>query len=277
VHLDEWLESRGGVARRSDALAAGFSARAVRRAETLGRWWIASPHADPELAWAARLNVRIACVSAARRLGIAVLTPPAQPHASVAANAGRPAIPGVVLHRTRQIRPVRGLVESLPDLLSHVSTCLPWLEALVIWESALAKGRISATTLRRIPWPHLAARRLAATASAHSESPLETVLADGLRRRGIAFRQQVPLLGHRVDFLIGGLVVQTDGHEFHSSPNDRRRDMEHDARLLLDGRGVLRFDTRHVLGGLERTLDVIDEAVLAHGGQTNRRAGGESP
>jgi len=257
-----WLDGRGGVAHRSEAVRAGFGRRAQAMARTLGRWWLASPGADPLLVRAAELNARIACVSAAARHGLAVLREPRLLHVSTSPNSDHPASPGLRIHRSRRLAPVPKhlLVESPPDMLAHVAECLPRVDALVVWESALRKRLLTQSTLRSIPWRRAAARALSTEASPLSDSLLETVLADGLRRRGIPFRQQVPIGGHRVDFLVCERVVaQTDGIEFHSRPEDRRRDIEHDARLLLDGVGVLRFDSHHVLERLEETLDRVLE------------------
>ncbi|MBO9578749.1 MAG: DUF559 domain-containing protein [Microbacteriaceae bacterium] len=263
MDLVTWLDARGGVAHRSEVRAAGFGRRAEQATRTLGRWWVASPAALPLLAAAATRNGRVACVSAAKHRGLAVLHDPGLRHLVVAPNAHRAVGPRECLHWGRPLVPSpRGaLVESVPDMLAHVATCLPRLDALVIWESALRKHLLTAASLRSIDWPSARARELATAASALSDSVLETVLADGLRRRGIPFVQQVPLGGHRVDFLVdGAVVVQTDGWEFHSDPSARRRDLEHDARLLLDGVPVLRFDKVHVLERLGATLDTIDEA-----------------
>jgi len=264
MDLVRWLDDRGGVAHRSEAIRAGYSRRAQREARTLGRWWLASPQADPRLARAAERNARLACISAAAHRRLALLTPPRLLHLAVRPNADTPPAADLRLHRTIAFSavPRHALVEGVPDMLAHIAGCLPYLDALVVWESALHTRLVTASTLRAIPLRREVARALAAEASALSESILETVLAHGLRRRGIEFRQQVPLAGHRVDFHVGtSLVVQTDGYEFHSDRMSRRRDIEHDARLHLDGFGVLRFDHHHVLERLETVLDRIEEAV----------------
>lgn len=149
--------------------------------------------------------------------------------------------PGVRLHRSAPIVPARGGVESVPDMLAHVARCLPELEALVVWESALHHRLVSRRQLERIRWRGPVPRRLASIASDQSESVLETLALHRLRALGLPVRQQVLLRGHRVDLLIDDrLVVQVDGFQFHTA-GQRRADIEHDALLELDGRRVLRF------------------------------------
>ena len=43
--------------------------------------------------------------------------------------------------------------------LAHVAECLPRLEALIVWESALRHGRASVTGLRRVAWSGRQARK----------------------------------------------------------------------------------------------------------------------
>src|SRR5690606_36523328 len=134
-------------------------------------------------------------------------------HSSAAAGSG------LRWHRGRLLGPriPHALVVSEVDALAHVAACLPRIEALIVWESALRHGRASRTGLQRVNWTGRQARRLAAEASSSSDSLLETIALHGLRDRGLPVRQQVKLLGHRVDFLVGtSLVLQTDGFEYHA-------------------------------------------------------------
>ena len=64
---------------------------------------------------------------------------------------------------------------------------------------------------------------------------------------GVHAVQQVPLLGHEVDLLIGQrLVIQLDGFAYHQAAQ-RRADIAHDRRLRLAGYTVLRFDYIEVM------------------------------
>lgn len=85
-----------------------------------------------------------------------------------------------------------------------------------------------------------------------------------MRHIGRQLRPQALIAGHRVDLLIDDwLVVQVDGHAFHSSAAERGRDVAHDAELTLRGYQVLRFTYAQVVhewASVERT---IRRALLA--------------
>ena len=67
---------------------------------------------------------------------------------------------------------------------------------------------------------------------------------DPARRATGAARPTSTLAGYEVDFLWAEphLVVEVDGHPFHSARPDRRRDLRRDARLGELGYAVLRLD-----------------------------------
>ena len=264
MDVTTWLEARGGIAPRADAIAAGFSADALRRsaARVLARRWLATETAPVVLVAAATRRARITCVTAAKQWGLSVLAAPQELHLWADAHASVTGEPGLRLHRARRLAPVSGLAVSSIDMLAHVATCLPRTDALVIWESALRKRLVSAAELPRILWRSRAGRELASAASAQSDSVLETVLPHALRGLGLPVRQQVAIAGHRVDFLVGErLVIQTDGFEHHSDPEQRRADLEHDARLMLDGYRVIRLTYADVMADLPRTLDLVRRLV----------------
>lgn len=264
MDLATWLRARGGIASRAEAIAAGFRPGAMRPAgvRVVARRWLTTEAAPPLLVAAAMRRARITCATAAAHWELSVLTRPRETHLSVGSHTSVTAEPGVRLHRARLLAPARDLAVSSIDMLAHVATCLPRVDALVIWESALRKRLISPAELTRIPWPSRAGRELASAASAQSDSVLETVLLHALRELGIPVRQQVRLAGHRVDFLVGErLVIQTDGFEHHSDPVQRRSDLEHDARLMLDGFHVIRLTYHDVIEQLSRTLDLIGRAI----------------
>ncbi|HWL59598.1 MAG TPA: DUF559 domain-containing protein [Microbacteriaceae bacterium] len=245
----DWITSRGGVVHRTDLIAAGYDPRRLG-ALRLNRAWYATANAPPELLAAARVSGRIACATAAAHLGLALLHPPRALHLWVPGHAKAGRRNGVRLHRAAPLVPRRRgeLVIGAADVLEHVAICLPHDEALIVWESACSKGVLTAAQCRRIAWRPLAARRLAHEVTDLADSLLETLVAIRLRELGVAYQQQVKLLGHRVDFLIGArLVVQVDGYAFHSDARQRREDLEHDARLTLEGYIVIRVAYRDVV------------------------------
>lgn len=144
-----------------------------------------------------RRATRLACVSAALELGLEVLHPPAELHLWAPPSGNVVRQPGVVWHRSKAIGRHSGpRSESVLDVLVHVADCLPHVEALVVWESAIRRRRVSLGGLHRVRWPHLRARGLVREATGLSDSLVETIAVDGLRHAGIALRQQVE--GHSV-------------------------------------------------------------------------------
>ncbi len=260
-----WLDAHRGIAHRRDLARAGFTSRHIRLAglEAVGRAWVATNVAPPLLRDAARHHGRLTCVTAAEHLGIEVLEPDERLHLWRPGHANARGVAGLRMHRAELIgEPIDPLVVPILDVLAHVATCLAPRDALVVWESALRRGRISPAALRAAPWHGDAARGLARTATALSESPLESVLRHGLLELGIPFRQQVPLLGHRVDFLIGDrLVVQADGYEYHRDARQRRSDIAHDALLRLHDCTPLRFDFVQILRRWPETAGRIIGAI----------------
>ncbi|MGI9822540.1 DUF559 domain-containing protein [Agromyces sp. Marseille-Q5079] len=253
--LTEWLDAEGGIRHVQQALHAGHTRYAIRTAVAAGsvqrlrRVWLATSSAPPLLRMAASINGRAACVSAARLHGLWTIDDD-RPHVAVAHGASRFDAAGAHVHwnagplGTHRFE----LVEPVVDALVHVAECRPLDHALATWESALRRRAVDARYLARLPLRHAAARRVRDGASQLSDSGLESIAFARLRRIGLPVRQQVRLLGHAVDGLIGShLVIQIDGFEFHQDAASRRRDIAHDRRLALMGFTVLRFDYQQVL------------------------------
>lgn len=213
---------------------------------------------------AVRAGGRLTCDSAARHYGFWTFDD-ARLHVSVPRHAGR-TDPNVIRHWG--VGPVAPhpleLVEPVENVLFHAARCLPHERALVIWESALRKGATSLDILHRLPLRSRRAQDLLAACSLLSDSGIETIPVSRLARIGITVRQQVELLGHRVDGLIGErLVYQIDGYDFHRDAVQRRRDIAHDRRLALAGYTVLRFDYVQVLFEWESVEQQIRLAIAA--------------
>lgn len=271
------MAAGGGIVHRQAVLDAGIRPAALRAAIAAGevrrvrRYWVATEAAPAALVEAAEASARLACVSAARHRGWWI--PPAiatRPHLHVPAHAQRPPIASrddrgrAVIHWDTPLVPTgrRALVESVPDALAHIAGCLPHEDALVVWESAVRLERLDLDVLRRYRWRTPDARRLAADVLGLSDSGIETLFASRIRGIGVAVRQQVLLLGHRVDGLVGDrLVTQLDGFAYHSSAADRGRDLAHDRELTARGYTVLRFTYAEVVHQWPRVEATILRAV----------------
>jgi very-short-patch-repair endonuclease len=227
------------------AVAAGE----IRR---LPRGWIALPAADPALELAARSGGRLTCVTAARRLRLWIPdhAEPERAHLRVPPSSARHDAGGAVLHWSVPPAPTAryALMDPAVNVLEAIARCLPFESALAVWESAVRNGSVTVAFLRRVTWRTHAARRLAQSVGALADSGLETIFIDRLRPYGLSVRQQVWIDGHPVDALIGErLVVQADGFEHHSDAARRRADIRADARLVLFGYTVLRFDYQQIM------------------------------
>lgn len=266
--LETFLRARGGWAHRADAADEGWTRHRVARAVALesvrvtARVWLHLPAIPAEIELAMRLGARVTCVSALERLGLWVPRAATGRHLAVHPHSGRSAS-GVTLHR--HVGPVavppRVLIDPLENVLARVASCLPRDDALAVWESAINRGVTTSAHLRRVAWTSVVARELAATASAASDSGLETLAVHRLARRGIVALQQVWILGHRVDLLIGRrLVIQLDGFAHHRAA-ERRRDLGHDRRLRLAGYTVLRYDWLEVHEEWARVIVEIERAI----------------
>jgi very-short-patch-repair endonuclease len=77
-----------------------------------------------------------------------------------------------------------------------------------------------------------------------TRSKAERRLLEALRRAGFAPQANAKLGSYEVDILIADhhLILEIDGHPFHSSRPDRRRDYARDAELNALGYTVLRID-----------------------------------
>ena len=268
TELSSWLAARGGAAHSSQLKAAGFTTHAIRvavqqgAAERVRRSWLVTRGCAPELRRAAEVGGRLTCVSAAAH---AQLWTPTHEHTHLAvpSTSSRHDTEGVRLHWARGPAPVgaRDLVDPLPNVLAHIARCQPMADALCVWESAIRRRAIAPGMLAAIRWSGEAARALAAVASDMSDSGVETRFVLLARSLGVGVRQQVWIDGHPVDALIGDrLVVQLDGFAHHQG-RDRRRDLAADARLVLLGYTVLRFDYYQVLFQPEQVTGILSTAI----------------
>lgn len=251
--LSEFVRSAGGIVLAKDARRAGFSERTVAASVATSvvtrvrRRWLAHPNVDPALVGAARAGVVLTCVTAAERLGLWVLEPGGI-HVAAPAHAGRINPPATArVHRAAPIvpRPPGELVDPIENVLALTAACLPFEQALAVWESALNKRLVTVYALDRLPFRG-PARELIAVADPLSDSGLETFVPVRLRWLGERIVPQAVILGRRVDFLIGQrLVLQIDGG--HHVDAQREADIRHDAQLVLNGFHVIRVGYHQVV------------------------------
>lgn len=262
----DFVRSNGGVALTRQALDAGISDHAIRRALAKGdltrprRGWLAAAGADPMLVGAARAGVVLTCVTQARRLGIWAGHDRTL-HVAAPAHSGAVRAPNSRVHWSRPVIPrLPGqLVDPIENVLAAVSECQPREQALATWESAINNRLVDVGTLRRFRW-RPAARALLHDAKPFAQSGRESIILDRLRWLPVRLTPQVWLYGHRVDLLIGErLVLQYDGE--HHVGAQREADIRHDAILRLHGYTVIRIGRGQLEDDWPGVLHVILRAI----------------
>ena len=244
---------------------------AVRRGEIIRvrQGWYTLPDVHSELARAARVGGRLACVSAARQHGLAARGTPL--HVEVAQNGARLRDPANYRHRLRggvrvHWRRNRGdgdeFCLSVRAALRQMATCAtPELTVAAVDSALRLKVLTPEQWHREVERLPRRLRRLLLRVDARAESITESVVRFRLAMLGIDAQPQVQIRGvGRVDLLIGeALVIEVDGWEYHSDRDQFELDRRRDARLSALGYRVLRFSYRQVF---ERWSEVR-AAILA--------------
>lgn len=237
---------------------------AVRRGRvlSLGGGTYALPSAAPDAVIAARLRGRLTCCSAAKRLGLDLLTDPLVPHVVVPPNNAVDTDEAVV-HRATV--PGSGPVVPVLHALVAVLRCLDTVDAVVVVDSALRQraARLHSLDARLRGPGSVEARRRLGLADARSGSVIETVARLALRQAGLPVDCQVLIEGvGRVDLVIDGwLVVELDGFAYHSDRDRYRTDRRRTNGLVARGYRVLRFSYEDVMF---RLADVVALVVAVH-------------
>ncbi|MEJ3404904.1 DNA/RNA helicase [Rathayibacter sp. YIM 133350] len=254
------VTSLGKIAHRTRLWEAGLTSYQVKKAVSEGRLrrvrrdWFSVPECPPALIRAVLAGGRLTCLSAARHWELWMIDD-GHFHVAVPPTAGRTrqgeTDGTMTLHWARPIvaTTARVAIDSIETVLIRVSECQPHENAVAVVDSALNKKLVRRGQLLQLA--SVVGGRFAevvADSDGRADSGLETLPRVRLRRRGIEMVPQVRIDGHDVDGLIGEcLALQFDGDAFHSTPAQRHRDREEDARLELQGYHVLRYGTRDVL------------------------------
>nr|WP_223622958.1 DUF559 domain-containing protein [Microbacterium sp. EST19A] len=229
-----------------------MSDHALRRARERGlifsvcRGWVALREADAMLVAAARRGVVLSCVTLAARRGLWVLDD-SGPHLAAPSTSGHASSARGVVHWSKPIFPrdPDSCEDSLENALVILARCQPYESAIATWESAFRQRLVDPGELERAPLPP-AARQLLAEAQPFADSGTETIFLTRLAWLNVSITPQVWILGHRVDFLLGDLlVVQIDGG--HHVGAQRSSEIEHDALLKLHGYHVIRIGYDHLM------------------------------
>ena len=207
-------------------------------------------------------NACISCVSAAQMYELPVLMEerPQKTHLSVSYNRGmHPSklrrFDDVCVHREQFVSDEerRTHVASIGTVLERVLVCMPLKVSLPMLDAARNRGLYDVSTLTIPPTgsrlPHL--REALSLSSDRARSILETVARLQLIDMGLTPQVGVWIEGvGEVDMIIlGFIVIEVDGWAFHSSKEQREKDLKRDRELLRLGFVVLRFTYDNVMNG----------------------------
>ncbi|SQB65370.1 Uncharacterised protein [Mobiluncus curtisii] len=294
--VQEYLEDQGGVATMGAAIKA-TSRQKVRRAlesELVlrqGRSTLFLPAVDSRVVAAFVHRGCLTCVSALEMMGVALWENPERIHLAVSKDYHSRHSGKVLLHREKWLHSTKsGFRQTFPGgcqgyayaddcysspyLASPLNATLRALqcvhthiERVVILDSVLNKRLVNREILENAV-AHL--RRTAIQAAledcdAAARSPLETVGRLQLREQLDAeVKTGVTLKGiGEVDFLIGNLIVEFDGYEYHCGRAEFDKDRARSREALLRGFDTMRFTYNDVISG--RFLDPIQRYLVRCG------------
>ncbi|TFD81994.1 endonuclease domain-containing protein [Cryobacterium fucosi] len=283
--------SRRIVSRR-DLLDAGLTGSQITflvrsdRLLRVRRDHYAAPDTDRHTVEAVRVGGRLACVSAARELGIFAFETRFT-HLHVVRDASRlrcarsrsdrlNAVPrdGVEVHWWPLIEPEDGteFCVGARDALSQLIQCQPGHFALAALDTALHEGRVFASEIEDI-FANVPAkyRSLRGQIDARADAGQETVLRRLVLEAGFRCDIQVPIGGvGRVDLLVEGcVVVEADSYAHHKSWEQHIRDRTRDRILAQQGYVTLRvlyqdimFDPAAVVSAIAALVRVCREGNI---------------
>ena len=289
--IQKVLDGLGGIATRRQLLRRGFSGRQLTAAVRAGairrvrQGHYATLAAGVEALAAVRLGGRLGCLSAMKSLGLWSGSGTCV-HITLPANAARLRTNVALRSRTAVLTPDRFRLPvllhwtdvpvgartsgtawrvGLPTALADVAACASRRDIRAAFESAIHSGRIGAARAQRLLDASLPPGAPPMVLSRKSGSGAESHFIEELLEQGLRFVQQVEFAEvGRVDFVVEGrLVVEIDGHEFHSSKEQIEGDRARDAALLALGLPTLRIPARIVLESPGVAASMLRGAVRA--------------
>ena len=263
MDLNEELRKRHGITKISSLRHAELTPTMLPQSIGHYRGWIYDKNSftlDQIRAFV--YNACVSCVSAAQIYELPILMEerPQKTHLSVAYNRGmHPSklrrFDDVCIHREQYVSDEerRTHVASIGTVLERVLVCMPLKVSLPMLDAARNRGLYDVSTLAIPPsgsrLPHL--REALSLSSDRARSILETVARLQLIDMGLTPRVGVWIEGvGEVDMIIlGFIVIEVDGWAFHSSKEQREKDLKRDRELLRRGYVVLRFTYDDVMNG----------------------------
>ena len=263
MDLNEELRKRHGITKLSSLRHAELTPTMLPQSIGHYRGWIYDKNSftlDQVRAFV--YNACISCVSAAPIYEHPILMEerPQKTHLSVSYNRGmHPSklrrFDDVCVHREQFVsdKERHTHVASIGTVLERVLVCMPLKVSLPMLDAARNRGLYDVSTLTIPPTgsrlPHL--REALSLSSDRARSILETVARLQLIDMGLRPQVGVWIEGvGEVDMIIlGFIVIEVDGWAFHSSKEQREKDLKRDRELLRRGYVVLRFTYDDVMNG----------------------------
>ena len=263
MDLNEELRKRHGITKLSSLRHAELTPTMLPQPIGHYRGWIYDKNSftlDQVRAFV--YNACISCVSAAQIYELPILMEerPQKTHLSVSYNRGmHPSklrrFDDVCVHREQFLSDEerRTHVASIGTVLERVLVCMPLKVSLPMLDAARNRGLYDVSTLTIPPTgsrlPHL--REALSLSSDRARSILETVARLQLIDMGLTPQVGVWIEGvGEVDMIIlDFIVIEVDGWAFHSSKEQREKDLKRDRELLRLGFVVLRFTYDNVMNG----------------------------
>ena len=263
MDLNEELRKRHGITKISSLRHAELTPTMLPQSIGHYRGWIYDKNSftlDQVRAFV--YNACISCVSAAPIYELPILMEerPQKTHLSVSYNRGmHPSklrrFDDVCVHREQFVsdKERHTHVASIGTVLERVLVCMPLKVSLPMLDAARNRGLYDVSTLTIPPTgsrlPHL--REALSLSSDRARSILETVARLQLIDMGLTPQVGVWIEGvGEVDMIIlGFIVIEVDGWAFHSSKEQREKDLKRDRELLRRGFIVLRFTYDDVMNG----------------------------
>ena len=287
MDLNEELRKRHGITKLSSLRHAELTPTMLPQSIGHYRGWIYDKNSftlDQVRAFV--YNACISCVSAAPIYELPILMEerPQKTHLSVSYNRGmHPSklrrFDDVCVHREQFVsdKERHTHVASIGTVLERVLVCMPLKVSLPMLDAARNRGLYDVSTLTIPPTgsrlPHL--REALSLSSDRARSILETVARLQLIDMGLRPQVGVWIEGvGEVDMIIlGFIVIEVDGWAFHSSKEQREKDLKRDRELLRRGYVVLRFTYDDVMNG--DFAREVPESVKAIRGLVSHAEAGE--
>lgn len=263
MDLNEELHKRHGITRITSLHHAELTPAMLPQSIGHYRGWIYDKNSftlDQVRAFV--YNACLSCVSAAKFYDLPVATEalPQRTHLSVRHSRGMHhsklrRFDDVCIHREQIMSDEerRTHVASIGTVLERVLVCMPLKVSLPMLDAARNRGLYDISTLAMPSTgsrlPHL--REALSLSSDRARSILETVARLQLIDMGLTPQVGVWIEGvGEVDMIIlGFIIIEVDGWAFHSSKEQREKDLKRDRELLRRGYVVLRFTYDDVMNG----------------------------